>query len=106
MSSDVVLVDSSDPHAGQNRALEAIPVSAHTEHVVIEARIEALPGRAEPYELETVADAELHEDRPDVALDSAFDRMGSALRKAPRWLIGSEVQVVVDAVLRPAPNAR
>jgi hypothetical protein len=35
-----------------------------------------------------------------------FDRMGSALRKAPRWLIGAEVQVVVDAVLQPAPDAR
>ena len=35
-----------------------------------------------------------------------FDRMGSALRKAPRWLIGSEVQVVGDAVLQPAPDAR
>jgi hypothetical protein len=35
-----------------------------------------------------------------------FDRMGSALRKAPRWVIASEVQVVVDAVLQPAPEAR
>ncbi|HEU4998130.1 MAG TPA: hypothetical protein VFT68_04235 [Lapillicoccus sp.] len=44
ISSDVGLVDSRDPHRGQNRAPEGIPVSPHTEQVSIEARIGALPG--------------------------------------------------------------
>jgi polyisoprenoid-binding protein YceI len=44
--------------------------------------------------------------RMAVHATGTFDRMGSALRKAPRWLVGSEVHVVVDAVLQPAPHAR
>jgi polyisoprenoid-binding protein YceI len=31
-----------------------------------------------------------------------FDRMTSPLRSAPRWIIGATVDIVVDAVLRPA----
>jgi polyisoprenoid-binding protein YceI len=34
-----------------------------------------------------------------------FDRLASPLRKAPRWLIGSTVDVVVEAVLRPVTAA-
>ena len=32
-----------------------------------------------------------------------FDRMTSPLRRVPRWLIAPLVEVVVEAVLRPAP---
>src|SRR6476620_1366500 len=35
-----------------------------------------------------------------------FDRMTSPLRRAPRWLISSSVDVVVDAVLHPIGEAR
>lgn len=35
-----------------------------------------------------------------------FDRMTSALRRAPRWIINGSVDVVVDAVLRPARAPR
>jgi polyisoprenoid-binding protein YceI len=35
-----------------------------------------------------------------------FDRMGSPLRGAPRWIIGATVDVVVEAVLQPVHAAR
>jgi polyisoprenoid-binding protein YceI len=61
-------------------------------------------GEASPLSLATTLTPQA--DGLAVHATGTFDRMGSALRKAPRWLIGSEVQVVVDAVLQPAPDAR
>jgi hypothetical protein len=48
--------------------------------------------------------------RPDGCVDvhatGTFDRMTSPLRRAPRWLTSTSVDVVVDAVLRPVGEAR
>ncbi len=74
------------------------------EGVVVDGLL-TIRGEESPLSLATTLTPQA-DGRLAVHATGTFDRMGSALRKAPRWLIGSEVQVVVDAVLQPAPDAR